>query len=255
MGLKVKVEKLEDVEEQYRSLYIEKDGAWHLDAEGIEDAGGLQKALAAARREAKTFEGQVAAWKKLGKTPEEINEMIRAAAEAEEAKARNEGQWDKLRAQLEGNHQKAMADQQAENARLRKQIEALMVDAAATAQIADSKGSPHLLLPHVQKQTRVIEENGQFTVRVVDAKGDPRLGPKGEFMTIGELVSEMRASEQFGRAFEASGASGSGMQPTPPPSGGAGGGGLRVPTSWADAKTPQEKAEFLKTKPAAPQNR
>lgn len=255
MALKLKFDKLDDIPEEHRSLYIEKDGAWHLDAEGIEEAGGLSKALAAARREAKTYEAQVKAWKDLGKTPEEIHEMIRAAQEAEEAKARNEGQWDKLRAQLEGNHTKAMADKDAENVRLRKQIEALMVDAAATAQIADAKGSPHLLLPHVQKQTKVVEENGQFTVRVVDAKGDPRLGAKGEFMTIGELVSEMRASEQFGRAFEASGTTGSGMQPGTPPSGGAGGGGARVPTSWADAKTPQEKAEFLKTKPAAPQNR
>lgn len=253
MGLKLKFDKLEDIEEAHRPLYKEKDGAWHLDVEGIEDAGGIKKALEAARRDAKTFESQVAAWKKLGKSPEEIEELIRSHAEQEEQKAKSAGQWDKLKAQLEANHQKAVGDKEAEIARLRKQIEALMVDAAATADIASAKGSPHLLLPHVQRQTKVVEENGQFHVRVVDAKGDPRLGAKGEYMTIGELVSEMRSSEQFGRAFEASGMSGSGMPPGTPPSGGAGGGGA-VPSSFDSAKSVKEKVAFLKTKPGAPQN-
>jgi len=253
--LKLSYKTAEEIPEAFRSLYKEVDGAWVLQVDGLEDSGGLKKALAEERKAMKALEAQIAAWKKIGKTPDEIAELTAAAQQAEEEKARNAGQWDKLRDQLNTNHANAMKSKEEENARLRKTIDGLMVDSVATVEIANAKGSPQLLLPHVQKHTRVVEENGEFVTRVVDAKGDPRLSSSGAFMTIAELVSEMRSSENYGRAFEASGHTGSGMQPTLPGGGmPTGGSQPRTPTSWADAKSAKEKAEFLKTKPGAPQN-
>lgn len=91
-------------------------------------------------------------------------------------------------------------------------VERHLVDAQATAAIAEAKGVPALLLPHVKASTRVIEEDGDFAVRVVDAQGNPRVNGKGEYLSIADLVREMRESEVYGRAFDAPGGSGSGAQ-------------------------------------------
>ena len=81
---------------------------------------------------------------------------------------------------------------------------------AGEAAIAAAKGSSALLLPHVRASVKVIEDNGDFKVQVVDTAGNPRVNGKGEFLTIADLVSEMRQSDIFGRAFEATGTTGSG---------------------------------------------
>jgi hypothetical protein len=61
----------------------------------------------------------------------------------------------------------------------------------------------------------VIEEDGDFKVQVVDASGNPRVNGKGEFLSIADLVGEMRQSEVFGRAFEPTGTTGSGAATRP----------------------------------------
>jgi len=64
-----------------------------------------------------------------------------------------------------------------------------------------------------------VEDSGELVTRVVDQAGNPRVNGKGEYLSIKDLVSEMRESEVFGRAFEPSGTTGSGSQgggkPTP----------------------------------------
>lgn len=53
MALKLVVEKIEDVAEASRALYVEKDGKFHLDVEGLDDTTGLKNALKAERDAAK----------------------------------------------------------------------------------------------------------------------------------------------------------------------------------------------------------
>lgn len=53
MPLALVVEKLDGVEEAQRSLYVEKDGKFHLDVSGIEDTSGLKSALEKERAAAK----------------------------------------------------------------------------------------------------------------------------------------------------------------------------------------------------------
>jgi len=59
MALKFKVESLEDVGEGFRDLYVEKDGVYILDAEGLpepEDVSGLKSALDKERKAARDAE-------------------------------------------------------------------------------------------------------------------------------------------------------------------------------------------------------
>jgi hypothetical protein len=106
-----------------------------------------------------------------------------------------------------------------------------------------------LLLPHVQRLTRVVEQDGEYAVQIVDAKGDPRINAKGEPLTISDLIKEMKADVNiYGRAFEGSGLSGSGTRPNNDGGKPLNNGG--VPKSWAEAKTEEDKAAYLINKRA-----
>lgn len=238
MALKLTVDSLDAVDEPLRGLYEETDGKFRLKVDGVEDTSGLRSALEKERKAARDAERAAAQWKKLGKSPDEIEQLLAAQAKLEEEKAEKAGEWNKLRAQMNEKHEAALKAEAEKASRMRTTLERYLVDAAATSAIAAAKGVPELLLPHVQRHVKVVEEDGDYVARVVDAKGDPRVNSKGEHMTISELVAEMRQSEVFGRAFEASGNTGSGKQP----GNGAGGAGA---TKKSDLKTEKDRAAFV----------
>lgn len=53
MALKIVVDKLDEVAEPQRALYVEKEGKFHLDVDGLEDTNGLKSALQKERQAAK----------------------------------------------------------------------------------------------------------------------------------------------------------------------------------------------------------
>jgi len=233
--LKLIVDSLDAVDEPLRELYEEKDGKFALKVEGIEPTDGLKSALQKERADRAAYEKQVKAWQGLGKTPDEIKELLAAQEQAELAKAEKAGEWEKLRAQMNEKHDAALKAKDETISAMRARLNAELVDAKAVSAIAAAKGVPELLLPHVQRHVKVDDE---FNVHVVDAKGDPRVNEKGEPLSIADLISEMKASEVFGRAFEGSGQSGSGKQP----GNGAGGAGV---TKKSDFKTEKDRAAFV----------
>lgn len=254
MALKLKFDKIEDIEENLRPMYAERDGAFYLDVDGIDEHPLVSKAksnLEAARRSERAMKQQVEKWEKLGKSDEEIAALI---AEQEQNKHREleaKGQWEELKKQMNERHQldikKWEGLTQAEkdnNLKLRGKLERYLIDAKATAAIAAAEGEPELLLPIVKRFMKVTEdENGEFYTSIVDDKGGARVNGKGDPLTIEELLVEMKSSEKLGRAFKASGSSGGGSSPgggsNPklPPAG--------VPKTWAEAKTPEDKAKFI----------
>lgn len=243
MALKLTVDSLEGVDEALRSLYTEKDGKHVLNVEGIEDTSALKDALRKERKRADDAEKQKKAWERSGKTPDEIAELIEAQQARETTEAERRGEWDKLKAQMNTAHQSELAKKDETLAAMRKRLSSELVDKNAVSEIATAGGVPDLLLPHVQRQTKVDDD---FNVTVVDAKGDPRIKGNGDPFTIKDLVAEMKASDVYGRAFNGSGNSGSG---TPPNSGSSGSNsGGNTPKTWAECTTPEQKAAFLKSK-------
>lgn len=213
MALKFTVDALDAIPEAQRSLYKPtEDGKFRLDLDGYEDPVGLKTALEKERTNARNAAQLSKAWKELGKTPEEIQELLAAQAQAEREKLTKAGEWDKLKAQMLEQQAKEIEARESKLKAKDAAIERYLVDAQATAAIAAAKGVAPLLLPHVKAAVRVIEEDGEFKVRVVDDKGNPRVNGKGEFLAVADLVGEMRASEVFGRAFEADGTTGGGAQ-------------------------------------------
>lgn len=255
MAFKLTVDKIEDIEEAHRAMYVEKDGRFHLDVDGIDDhplVAKLKQQQEAARRAERAMKTQVEAWEKLGKTGEEIANLIAAEEANKQTALERAGEWDKLKQQMNDKHLQEIkkwegltdAEKQ-NNAKLRAKLERYLVDAKATAAIAAAEGEPELLLPIVKKFMKVAEDpdTGEFSTSIVDDKGDARVNGKGDPLTVDELLAEMKSSEKLGRAFKASGSSGGGSAP---------GGGSNpkltpagVPKSWAEAKTPEDKAKFI----------
>lgn len=203
MALQLTVDKLDTIPEVVRPLYKPEGDKFRLDIEGYEDPVGLKKALDSERLAARNFSREAAAWKSLGKTPEEIQALVEAQAQAERDKLVKVGDWDKLKTQMTEQHQSELAKRDGMAKQLREQLEAHLVDAQAATALAaaEVEGGPELLMPHVKARVKVIEENGKFVVRVVDAAGNPRVDAKGEFLGISELVSEMRQLPAFAPCF------------------------------------------------------
>lgn len=240
MPLPFTVDAIDTVPEAQRSLYKEANGKFVLDVEGYEEPTGLKTALQSERTARSNAEKQARAWAALGKTPEEIQALVEAAAQAEQDKLGKSGEWDKLKQQMADQHKTELGKKDERISTLTKSLERRLIDADATAAIAAAKGVPALLLPHVRASVKVIEDGGDFKVQVVDASGNPRVNGKGEFLSIADLVGEMRQSEVFGRAFEASGTTGGGAS-----GGGSGGNGKTMKQDALDKLKPAERAKFF----------
>ena len=239
MSLKLTVDTLDDVPENLRSLYSEADGKFRLAVDGLEDTAGLKSALQKEREAARTAEKQAKAWMALGKTPEEIAALVDAQRKAEADRALKGGEFDKVKNQIVEQSEREKTDLRNIIKSKDAAIERYLIDAQATAAISEMKGIPVLLLPHVKAAVKVVEDNGDFVTRVVDAQGNPRVNSKGEFLSIRDLVDEMRQNEVFGRAFEPTGATGSGA-------GGSGGGSTKTMTESAfNALPPKDRAKRM----------
>ena len=210
LKLRISAEELAGLPEGIRGFYEEKDGAFVLGVDGIEDTSGLKSALEKERKTARELEKLARQYQGLGKSPDEIAAMVKAQEEAERARLEQRGEFEKLKAQLLESHKKELAARDEAIQKMKGTLESYLVDAAATEAIAAAKGIPQLLLPHVKSAVKVIEEDGKYQVRVVGPDGSPRMNAKGEFLGIKDFVSEMRESEVFSRAFEGTGTTGSG---------------------------------------------
>lgn len=240
MALAFTVDSIDTVPEAQRSLYKQVGEKFTLDVDGYEDPVGLKSALTKERESVKTATREAQAWRALGKTPDEIAALVEAQAQSDRDKLEKGGAWDKLKAQMAEQQKVELGKKDERITTLTKSLEKRLIDADAITAITSAKGSAALLLPHVRASVKVIEENGDFKVQVVDDAGNPRVNGKGEFLSITDLVSEMRQSDSFGRAFEPSGITGSGA--TGSASGVA---GKTMKKTAFDALKPAERAKAM----------
>lgn len=239
MPLPFTVEVIDSIPEPQRGLYKESNGKFVLDVEGYEDTSGLKSALQKEREAAKSATKQAQAWASLGKSPEEIQQLLEAQRKAEEEKATKSGEWEKLKIQITDQHKTELSKKDERIQTLTKSLERRLIDADATAALAAAKGSPALLLPHVRQKVRVVEDDGDFRVQVIDEAGNPRVNSKGEFLSIADLVGEMRQSDIYGPAFEPTGTTGGGAASRPAS------GSKTMTQSQFNALRPAERAKAM----------
>lgn len=221
MALKAVLDKLDglpaDVAKEYKQS---ADGKFVLDVapEGgmaLENVTGLRNSLAATRTERDEATEALKPWKALGVDPTKAKEAITKVAEManwtpeqkvqEQLKARED--------QLAAKHKTELDPIRAERDQAIAQMQKMLVTSVATAALAAEKGSVELLLPVIERQTRVRKVGERYVAEVLDEKGNARVSPtpgKDGDMTVGELVLELKKDARYARAFDGSGASGSG---------------------------------------------
>lgn len=193
-----------------------------VDGFALENVAGLKSTLGKEMTQRKALEKTVKAFEgldadKAREALAKVEEFANLDPAADADKIAN-GKVEAIKAQLLEKH---AADLTARDTRITKLSEALdkrVRQAAATAALAEAKGSVELLLPHVLAHTRVKEtEAGDFVVEVVDKDGNVRIGDsQGAPMDLKGLVAEMRKSDAYSRAFDGDGQSGGGKQPDTP---------------------------------------
>lgn len=233
--------------ENLRGEYVERDGKFYadiipVDGYALEDITGLKTTLGKKQTELDKLKADVVKYKDIDPERaraalEELEELKKIDPEKEADKLAN-AKLEAAKSQLLKKHDEEKSGLQEKAEKYRAKIDKLLRDSVAVAAIAEHKGAVKLLLPHVRNSTRVVEDGDDFRVEVIDAEGNVRIGDsKGSPMTIAELVLEMRDSEEYGRAFEGEGRSGTGKGP------GNGRGAAPVGLKRSQM-TPEQKREY-----------
>ena len=233
MPLKVKVEKLEDVEEGHRGLYTEDKeggGGFKLAVEGLEDTGALKRAAEHERNEHKATK---AALKKL---EDERKAKEDEARKAKEDAARANGDVKALEESWTTKHTQALAAKDAEYKplieSLTTDVNRLLIDNVAQ-NIANElavEGCAIALVPHIKARLAVDVRDGERQTVVRDAAG------KASALTLDELKKEIAANKAFAPLLASTKASGGGA------GGGKGGG--------ASGAKSLKRADFERLAPA-----
>lgn len=192
-----------------------------LEARVAEEVSGLKKSRDELLRETKDLKARSKALPD-GFDPDEYLRLKTEAEQRREKQALEAGEFEKLREQITAKHAKELEKLSGERDGAVKRYQDFRVQNEVLAAITTADGIPQILMPHVlsQVQFKPGKDGGEGAVVVVDRNGQPRLTEKGEAVSLGGLIGELRADEIFSRAFKGSGASGGGAGG----SGGAGGG-------------------------------
>ena len=226
MPLKLVLDSLNDVPEPIRGEYTERDGKFHLNVDGLEDTSGLKKALDSERKANREMAQKVKRWEALGKSDEEIAQLLKDHEEAEAKKAAAEGDHAKILKQHQDKWAKEKSDLEAElNAARSSERSAIIgtsIMAALTKANVTEEGAdllPDRLAGRIKFETR----DGKRVVQIMQADGETPLAGSGKdgTATFDDLVKE--ATSKWPSLFKGSGRTGSGTPPN-----GAGGAGKKT---------------------------
>lgn len=141
----------------------------------------------------------------LEKLREEFDE-IRSGLE--ETTAKKENDIEKALAARDQKHAREKAQWEAEKQKLTAALDQHLVEGQALQAISSADGISKLLLPHVKRRLKTVEEDGQYRTVVLDADGNPT------DQSVQDLIAEYRNDADFAGAFRASGiATGTGVRP------------------------------------------
>lgn len=201
--------------EGFRGAYEKGDDGKFRIGEGykpfVEAITGLNGALGNERKTTKTLKSQ-----------KDISEQLRALGDfnsiddvkahidqmAETIASQSKVDPAKLKADIQATFDKDLAKKDGELDAMRGTLNRYMVDSAAIAALAEAKGNSKLLMPLIREQVELAQDGDDYVVRVKDGQGSWRGDGKGGYMTISDLVAEMRASSDYGAAFESDNAGG-----------------------------------------------
>lgn len=247
MSLKAVVDSIEGMPEDIVAHYKEvkdKEGKvkFHLDVTSVdglalEDVTALKTTLTTLRKSEKTLRKEVEAGENTLRKYEAKFEGIdpKSAKEALD-KIDDIKNWDgetKVAEAVKVATEKATVDAQARIDKLvadhnekvtgldtklkssREQLNTALVTTRIVEAISKADGNVDLLMPHVERQMKMVEDdNGKFEPQVVDAKGERRYKDiaTGSYMDQDDLLVEMKDSATYAACFKGTGSSGAGKR-------------------------------------------
>lgn len=249
MPLELVVEKVDALPEAVRGLYVERDGKFHLDVNGVPDVKGLQTALQSERERAAGLDRSIKDWARLGKKPDEVEAMLESERKKAEDAAIKAGRVDEViakklgDAKMERDAAVGGAEKQRDAALgiARSAIRDTRVNSALVAGKATEEGLS--LLPSILGNRIQVDfaDDGSATVSILDTDGKtPMVGSgKGGLATFDDLVKE--AAKKYPSLFEGTGAGGGGANPNNRKAG-----AKEIKRADFDALGPVEKSSKIK---------
>jgi DNA-binding transcriptional MerR regulator len=241
MALPLIVDTLDDVSEAARGAYVEKDGKFHLDVE-VEDTTNLKKALQTERGTRGALEKQIKQWQGLGKTPEEIQELLESQRKAQEESDKKAGNFDAILKQHQDKWaaEKKTLEEQV-NAATASEREAVVGErvAGALAKLGATEEGIELLPDRLAGRIKFETVNGKRVLKIMQADGETPMAGSGAdgTATIDDLVKE--ATTKYPSLFKASSGSGGGKEPDVKNPGGSG------VSKKSDFKSEKERAAYV----------
>jgi len=264
MAIKAIVASLDTVEESLRSEYTPVEGGgYRLKAlEGFvsEDAiethektKGLKSALEKERAERRDYERKVKALEAGQITEEdrtELEALRQAKLKTEETRRRQEGEFDKWRADIADKHSK---ETQSLVSKLSRR-DSMILDGEVFRQISDAcnefGGRASILTPLVQQSVRkaFAEDGERLEITVHDGEGTKILGDDGKPLSIKGFVKRMAENKEFADLFASKQKAGGGSDSNRDGGGGKANDGEKPDTKGLSrAKMSKlEKVEFIK---------
>lgn len=222
MALAAVVDSLDSVPEAARGAYVEKEGKFHFDLERLEvpDVTGLKTALDSERKANKGVKDKIAAWEKLGVSPEDIESRLEAERVKAEEALKKAGKFDEVlathlgKAKQERDGAVSTAEKQRDGA-LNIAKEAIRNTNLATALTkAKATATGMKVLPNeIGHRIKIdFDDAGKATTAIMDADGvTPMVGSgPGGLATFDDLAKEI--VKEYPDLFEGTG-SGSGKDP------------------------------------------
>jgi hypothetical protein len=229
MKLKIKLDSLDGLDEATKALYIEKDGAFHLDLDGYEDPAALLRAKQHEKDARKKAEDDL-------RTLREEFTTFKSEVEAErDDKNRKKGNVAELDASWQAKYDKLKADHAKDIEKLNGKIKTLLVDNVATTLAAELSDSPELLSDLIRKRLTVEDGANGPETRVLDAGGNLSA------LTVDELREEFKGNKKYAAVIRGSQSSGGGS--------GGGGNGGGATKAFKDMSE-KERTDFAKSNPA-----
>lgn len=213
------------VPEQFRAAYTDGEGGKKIINTAmnglVQVITGLNGALRSERTTTKALKGQKDVATAVQETLKDfgVTTLEEAKAKMEEMTttitANSKVDPAKIKAEIERTFQAEREGFTGRIGKMQGTLERYLVDSAATGALAEAKGNVKLLLPIIKQSVKVVEDGEDYVVRVVDAEGTYRGNGMGGFMTVAEYVKELKASKDYGVAFESEAPTGGGRQGQP----------------------------------------
>lgn len=245
MSLQLTVDTLDSVPETFRSLYTEKDGRFALQVEGIEDTGGLKKALETERKNAREAQRLAKQYDGLGLTADEIKALVEEKRQSEDKKLKDQGNFEAILKQKETEWSKQLeTERAARTAAERSEQKAVLGTSlmSALTKLGATEEGIDLLPDRLGARIRYEMNGDSRVIRILSVDGEtPMAGSaKDGFATFDDLVKE--AAGKWPSLFKSNSPGGGGK----PPGSTGGTGGKTITRSAFNALSLDEQGATIK---------